>query len=244
MLHEEYVKMQKLEKNHFWFVGKSLFIKQILDTLPLNSSRKILDVGCGTGGTTVILKKYGRVSAIEMNMYALNRAKEKNIHVLKGEVEKIPFPPQKFDLITVFDVLYHSHVKNLHQALSEVARVLKPGGHLLLTDSALPLLKSNHDRAMLGKRRFTTSQLEKILSTQGFIIIRSSYIFCLLFPIILLKRTLFDRISGNTTSDVIDLPSILNRLFILILSMEAWGLNKISYPFGSSLIILARKKNS
>lgn len=242
MLHEEYVKMQKLEQIHFWFVGKRLFIKRILDTLPLNLNQKILDIGCGTGGTAIMLKKYGVLTAIEKNEYALSCAKAKQIHVVKGEIEKIPFPSQKFDLITVFDVLYHSQVKSLRKALSEVYRVLKPGGHLLLTDSALPLLKSNHDRAMLGKRRFTTSQLEKILSTQGFIIIRSSYIFCLLFPITLLKRKLLDRISRNTTSDVMELPSLLNRFFLFILSVEVWGLNKFFYPFGSSLIILARKK--
>jgi ubiquinone/menaquinone biosynthesis C-methylase UbiE len=78
MRKSEFKKMFELEDKHFWFVGKRYFIKTIIDSFLPKSDLKILDIGCGTGGTTVLLKKYGKVIGLEKNKYAQKLAKKKD----------------------------------------------------------------------------------------------------------------------------------------------------------------------
>lgn len=241
MKKEEYLKMFNFEETHFWFIGKRLFIKAIFDQYIKKRRLKILDVGCGTGGLTRYLKNWGKVIGLEKNKLAIKLAKKRKIKVIQGEAEKLPFKIKSFNLITIFDVLYHKNIKNPEKVIQEAKRVLEPRGFLLITDSAFTFLKSGHDESLSGKRRFVIKQFEKILKKDGFKIIKSSYIFFSLFPFIFLKRKILNKLFKNTGSDVEKIPSFLNKLLIKLLFLEAYLLKKISFPIGSSLIILGQK---
>lgn len=233
--------MSRLEDNHFWFVGKRYFIQTYLDPIK-DKIKKILDVGSGTGGATKFLQFYGDVIGIEKNPTALKLAKLKNLKLVKGEAEKLPFAGQTFDLVTILDVLYHKDVDSVEKVIREARRVLLPSGYLLITDSAFKLLKGGHADSVFEKRRFTLSELENNLVRNGFAIIRSSYIFMSLFPLIFIKRFLIDKIASFAKSDVFMPPSVFNSLFQLLLQTERFLLRYFKLPIGSSLIILARKK--
>ena len=58
---DEYKKMFLIEDQHFWFLGKRMFIKILIDKYIPNKNLLILDVGCGTGGLTKFLSNYGKV---------------------------------------------------------------------------------------------------------------------------------------------------------------------------------------
>ena len=62
-----------------------------------------------------------------------------------------------------------------------------------------------------------------------------------IFPVVLLKRTVLNRMSNNKSSDVETMPKLINSLILKILFLESLALKYISFPFGSSILILARK---
>lgn len=232
--------MYLLEDSHFWFVGKRFFIKTYLDKIK-NKIHNILDIGSGTGGTTKLLEKYGKVIGLEKDSFARSLAKKRGLEIVKGEAEKLPFQKNTFNLITIFDVLYHKDIKNVNYVLKEVFRVLKPNGYILIIDSAFDCLKGNHSGPVYEKRRFTTAGLKNVLYKNNFIIIKSSYIYFSIFPMVLLKRTFIDRFFKSEESDVFSIPKVINSLLIFLLRLESLLLNYIKLPIGSSLIILARK---
>lgn len=239
-IHEYYL-MNRLEDNHFWFLGKRLFVKAILED-HAKKIKSILDIGSGTGGMTKYMAKYGKVTGIESNRLARTLASKRGIKVLNGNANRLSFKNSQFDLVTIFDVLYHKNVKDEGKVIKEAYRVLKPNGLLLITDSANKNLTSAHDKATHGKRRYSTDDVNKIVKSQNFRVIRSSYIFATLFPIVFIKRLFLDRITKNNSSDVSGLPKIINLLMLELLKIEAQIFSHLNLPFGTSVIVLAQKR--
>ena len=66
--------------------------------------------------------------------------------------------------------------------LRECHRVLRPGGLLLVTDSAFKWLRSAHDEAVHGARRYTRRELVDRVRAAGFTPVLASYAYCLVFP--------------------------------------------------------------
>lgn len=240
MLKEEFKKMYELENVHFWFLGKRFFTDVVLSPLKDNI-QSILDIGSGTGGMTKFLFRYGEVTGIEKSKIALGLARKRGVKVLLGDAQNLPFKNASFDLVTVFDVLYHRDVDDEKKVLSEVRRVLKDKGYLLITDSALSLLKGTHDEATLGVRRYALSQMVKLVKECGFKILKSSYLYFSLFPLVLTKRVLIDRIWKDKGSDVGRVNPAINNLLIFILQIEAFFLRFVFFPIGSSVLVFAQK---
>lgn len=98
---------------------------------------KILDCGCGGGLVSNELAKLGyEVEAFDTSPEALNFARQtaeqeqlRNVHFRQASIYEIPFPNSSFDAVLVSDVLEHLH--ELQRALSEISRVLRPGGVLV-----------------------------------------------------------------------------------------------------------------
>jgi SAM-dependent methyltransferase len=236
MQQAEYQKMFELEDKHFYFVAKRFFIKTILEPYR-NQIKNILDIGCGTGGQTETLTDFGKVLAIEPNLLARKLAQSRGLKVIGGKAESLPIFSNKYDLVTFLDVLYHRNIRNPEKAVMQAKRALKKNGFLLITDSAFSWLTSSHDQAMYGSRRFTIGQLKDLLVKQHFVILKISYLYFSLFPLIIIKRLLLK----NKSSDVEPMPAIINYLLIGILWLESILLKWIKFPWGSSVIILAKK---
>ncbi len=109
---------------------KELF--DLLTKLLPNKSGKILDIACGTGKSTEALVETGlSVTGCDHDEQMINEAKDQakiknlNIEYIVSEAEKLPFPDQHFDVVTV-GTAFHFFVTDL--AMSEIKRVLKPNG--------------------------------------------------------------------------------------------------------------------
>ena len=238
---EEYFKMYQLETTHWWFLAKQKFITTVF---PKVNRPKILDIGAGTGGITRFLQQYGEVMGLEANETAINFARTRKLKIIKGSADKLPFKNNSFDLACFFDVLYHQQINDV-QALREAYRILKPGGYLIVTDCAFEFLRGPHDKAVKARERYTKSELVAKIEKAGFSVKKASYIFWLVFPLTVIKR-LIDQYQAKFTnkkvfSDVEAVPTIINNLLLVICNFEAKLLSYVNFPWGSSIIIKAKK---
>ena len=101
------------------------------EMLPGNKEHIVLDVGCGAGhGSNLLSKKYKKVYGVDISPDAIEYAKNNwasdNIEFVVGSAMDIPFPDSTFDTISAFEVF--EHLSDWRKFLSELRRVLKPGG--------------------------------------------------------------------------------------------------------------------
>lgn len=99
----------------------------------------VLDVACGTGDLAICLAEQGcTVTGVDLSEEMLLRARQKTDSVTfrLANVEELPFPAGSFDAVTcAFGVRNFVH---LEQGLSEMMRVLKPGGRMVILELATP----------------------------------------------------------------------------------------------------------
>lgn len=102
----------------------------------LSKGANVLEVGCGTGENTRLLIEAGfDVVAIDFSPYAVQKNNERNgdgATIQLGDVTALEFPDDAFDGVFCSGLLMH--VPALDRAVQEIARVIRPGGVLLLSD--------------------------------------------------------------------------------------------------------------
>ncbi len=237
--------MFEVETAHWWYLGMEKITRATLNQwYSVNFNSSVLDAGCGTGAAmSTYLADYGHVTGIDVSPLALGFCRKRNLTSLAlASVTNIPFPPESFDLVTSFDVLYEQAVRNDLAALDEFFRVLRPGGLTLLRLPAYDWLRGQHDLTIHTARRYTVPQVTQLLKDSGFQPLRVTYANTFLFPLALAKR-LLERIfpPDPSSSDLSVNVGMLNGLFKHVLASEAFFVSRIGLPFGLSVIALARK---
>jgi ubiquinone/menaquinone biosynthesis C-methylase UbiE len=108
-------------------------VRQILDNLPAGVA---LDAACGTGRHTAYLASLGhKVIGVDTSPEMLARARRKMPagEFYEADLHDLPLADDSVDLVVCAIAL--SHVPDLAQALTELVRVLRPNGHLVISDS-------------------------------------------------------------------------------------------------------------
>jgi len=124
---------ERYYKERISHVSKKHMIKFIKFLLRNKYTIKWLDIGCGLGLVVKEALEEGiNCYGIDISEYAVNNAIIKD-HVKLGSIADIPFGDNTFDAISAFDVIEHVHPKETEKAISEMYRVLKNGGFLILT---------------------------------------------------------------------------------------------------------------
>jgi ArsR family transcriptional regulator len=162
-----------------WDRIRSLYIDEsqvehaLLEALPRGPVEELIDVGTGTGRILELLgprikRGVGVDLSREMLTVAranLEKAGLRNVAVRHGDMYQLPWPAGSFDLATIHQVLHFA--ADPEGAIAEVARVLRPGGRLVIVDfapHALEYLRSEHAHRRLG---FHDAEIEQWCRAAG-----------------------------------------------------------------------------
>jgi len=233
----------QLEEKHWYFVGRRRIIFSLLEQIyPKGSeNRKIIDIGCGTGIMQGYLAKYGNVSGIDNEDIALDYCRERGFTtVSKGDICCLEIPDATYDLVTAFDIV--EHVADDHRAVSELARIVKPGGRILVTVPAFSWLWSNHDLINQHQRRYHRKSVEKLMAGAGLEIQKLTYFNSFFFPLIVSIRWWQKFFAPHAHQhDLVLPPPLLNSLLAYFFGSESIFLRYFNFPLGVSLLCLAQK---
>ena len=233
---------QRLEDEYWWFVGRRTILDRMLSYF-VGRSALAVDVGCGSGRNLEILARHcDRVVGLDFSPTAVRLAAGRGFTVFRASGDALPLATSSAHLLTALDVL--EHMADDVAALAECHRVLRPGGHLLLAVPAYRFLWSEHDEALGHRRRYIASELHIKLNHSGFEVLKRSYVVFFPFAAILgyrLFRGIFPKNPLAPKASHVEVPGLLNRLFISLLALEASLLRKVNLPFGSSIVVVARK---
>jgi len=140
--------------------------------LDLDSTDRVLDVGCGTGfGTTGLLERADRVHALDQSAHQLAKAYEKfgkrgSVRFYRGDAEQLPFREG------VFDVVWSSgsieYWPSPVDALAECRRVGKPGGQVLVVGPLAPKRRVTRALADAIMLFYSEEEADRMFEAAGF----------------------------------------------------------------------------
>ena len=239
-----YAEYFEIEDRHWWFVGRREVILRVLDSA--GAAGPVLDVGTGTGTMLRHLERFGEVQGIDADPEAIRFCRERGEErVREVPPGPLPLPDASFGLVTALDVV--EHISDDAGAVGEIARVLRPGGHALLTVPAFPALWGRQDEIAHHVRRYRARELRTVVEGAGLEIEKLSFFNTLLFAPIaairLARRVVPER--GELRSDFeMTRPGRLNRVLARAFAAEAPLVARGRLPVGVSLLALARKAYS
>ncbi len=118
------------------------------DLARLQPGETVLEVGCGTGSLALVAKRRvgeaGRVAGIDPAPQMIARARSKatrralSVDFQVGVIERLPYPDGSFDVVLSSLMMHHLPDDLKREGMAEIARVLKPGGRLLVLDAMSP----------------------------------------------------------------------------------------------------------
>ena len=242
MERREYDKLLEVEDTMWWFRGLHANLLATYRLRSQNSTQRIIDIGCGTGGllgkiADAVPTAWSMGLDVDEAAAVVARAKAAR-PVCVGSANALPFAGQVFDVIFSADVLCHAGVDEV-QAVREFYRCLSPGGTLVLNLPAYPWLLSDHDHAVSNVRRFTRKGMRSLLQQAGFAEISVVHWNSVLFPLMLLRRMIA---SSRGQSDVATHPRPIEHIFWSIMRLENLLLRHgIVLPFGGSVLASAKR---
>jgi SAM-dependent methyltransferase len=232
----------RAEDRHWWYRGRRTVLERVIERLDVPAGASILDAGCGSGRNMVELARLGTVTGVELSQTSVELARERSVgEVIEGSVLEMPFAAGSFQLAVTLDVI--EHLQDDVAALTELRRVVAPGGALLVTVPAYQWLWSGHDEINHHHRRYTQRTLRAAAQQAGWTQVRTTYFNSLLLPVAMLLRIL-ERVNTKTTESSLDLwvpPERINRALEIPLKMESAMIARGGrIPAGLSLLSVFR----
>ena len=164
---EYYARLRAIEDAHWYVWGMRRIAFRLLEAHGFDGTGRALDMGCGTGGTLrwlraefPSLRVVGLDLAPEALRYVMASPERRGARALQGSVTALPFATGAFDLVVCLDVLQHLPEMTAEvAALREAARVLRPGGLLLIRAAAVRPGDPVGARGPDGYHRYTPDAL-------------------------------------------------------------------------------------
>lgn len=245
-----YQQFLELERNHWWFRGRravyfGLLRHHLNGTKPAN----VLDLGCGMGGFLPGLEEIGEhVVGSDVSLESLSHCRSRGYErCVASSGYSLPFRDESFDLVCLFDAI--EHIENDDVVMREVARVLRPGGLVLVTVPAYEFLYANNDRVAQHVRRYRRGYLHQLFAQAGLTTERNTHSNVFLFPIILptvLALKVYEifilrRQIPTHTNLSWPIPRFVQELLFRAFAAELPFSKRFNWPAGHSILAIARR---
>jgi SAM-dependent methyltransferase len=231
-----------IEQADYWWYGvRSSLLETVLGPY-VGDPGRVLDVGSADGPSVGWLRNRGHRIALDMDPRGLEPGD------VCGSAMALPFADASFDVVGAFDVIEHCVSES--SALQEVARVLAPGGHLLMSVPAYQWAWTEFDEENGHYRPYTRKRIVAALELAGFEVLRATYAFTSTFPLFAAERglrRLRRALRGGVAvepADVVSLPATtaaMDRVLTALGRIDHRLLGRRDLPFGSSVVVAARK---
>ncbi len=227
----EVSKLASLEDRHWWYRERRWLLARELERIP-GPPGVAVDIGAAGGGNTRVLREHGwHELVVEYGQEGAVTAAGRGLRTVRADGTALPLRADTVDLLVAFDVL--EHIEDDTTAAAEIARVLRPGGTLLVAVPCDMALWSAHDEAVGHVRRYDRAGLRGLVSGAGLEIedLRSWNV--LLRPVVRMRRR------GSTESDLTDLNPVVNAGLTTIIRAERHL--PVATRKGVSLLLRARR---
>jgi SAM-dependent methyltransferase len=224
---------------YWWYRARAALLSTFFTPF-LGSPRLVLDVGSADAPSAGWMR--GDHRQVTLDLFPDGLVSGEGVC---GSATALPFVDGAFDVVAAFDVVEHCEDDAL--ALSELARVLAPGGRMLLSVPAYQWAWSDHDVRAGHHRRYTRKRLVRLVEEAGMSVTRSSYSFGSVFPLFVAERAARRARRGRPAgahSSQNRLPSVSPRIESLLMALsrvDARLLRRRDLPFGSSVFLAAVK---
>ena len=130
-----------------WIMQEEHFKRHLIEQAQIQPDQRVLDVGCGTGTLTIMIKQAypnSKVTGLDGDPQVLEIARRKAnragalITFDEGMAYQLPYPEASFDRVLSSMVFHHLMTQDKERTLAEIYRVLKPNGELHLVDFGEP----------------------------------------------------------------------------------------------------------
>lgn len=226
-------------RSHWWWRSREANVVRVLrEHLPRRDGHaRILDIGCGDGFIWPRLAEFGAVSGIEPDPELIAPDSPNRDRIEHAGLLEAAAPAGAHDLVLMLDVL--EHIEDEAAAVDRLAGLLAPGGALLVTVPALPVLWSEFDSLSGHYRRYTKATLRAALERAGLEVVSLRYTFAwTVLP--LFARRLFFSADHAEDSHFVRPPARPLNALLRGLSLADHALTRrFPVPFGSSLTAVA-----
>lgn len=240
----EYENLARVEKSHWYYVGKREFVRRWIQRLrPPVATDRLLDCGAGTGIFADEMRALCDVTVMDTFEESLVMLRQRfpADRVITLEDGEVPLPDQSVEYITALDVL--EHVPDDRAVVQGFARMLKPGGLAAVTVPASMALWSDWDVGLQHFRRYEQPQLIDLFDSEDWVLEHVNYTNVPVFPLVwLIRRWQRGRKSTADTARAEDkVPSgpinaLLKWQFVRL------AMSRLPMPFGVSLVLVARRR--
>ncbi len=240
----EYANLEQTERAHWYYAGKRELVRYWLERVARpDAQATLLDCGAGTGFFAQEMSAQCRVLVLDDHEESLRllRTRFAPEQVLTVSADGIPLPAGAVNMVTALDVL--EHIEADAAAVNEMARVLRPGGTLVVTVPASMALWSDWDVGLHHFRRYSRAGLKALFADEKtWEVVHINYSNTAIFPAVWLVRkwrSWLGTPAGRRTEDVVPaswLNGLLRRIFV------GTGKMRLPFPFGVSLILVARRR--
>jgi SAM-dependent methyltransferase len=239
MEREVYEAMAEHDERHWWYRARRQVVAELIRRkVPLPDGGKGLEIGCGTGHNLAMLGEFAAMDALEVDPVARGLAEKRLGHeVLSAPLPALEgVPDDAYDMVAALDVI--EHIADDKAALEGIARVLKPGGKLVMTVPAHQWMWSAHDVVNHHQRRYSKRDFKTLVDRSPLKLEAIGYLNSLLFPVAMAQR-LASKLSGKEDANLSPPAGPINQALERVFALERRVIGRVPLPPGLSLFAVA-----
>jgi SAM-dependent methyltransferase len=240
----EYDNLDRIEGSHWYYAGKRQLVRYWLNRVGPPTQRDVLlDCGAGTGRFAKEMEAICQVLVLDDHeeALALLRQRFRAEQVLCIKEGGVPLPGESLEFVTALDVL--EHVPDDAGVVRGFHRLLKRGGGVVITVPAGMALWSDWDVSLHHHRRYSRPQLKTLFPSSDWELVHVNYTNVLTYPAVWLLRKWRSWLPGtaSTVRSEDKVPGAMTNRMLQwsFVELAKW---QIPFPFGVSLVLVARKR--